>query len=121
MGESFGDMNAMEYLNANGFVPTSDENPYVIGAYATGNKHHAIRNYSMGFPTTGAFPQPGQQLSTNALNFSDMGYDVTGPQVHADGEIWSATNFRIRTLLQREVRRRLPIERRRSPGVLRLR
>ncbi len=28
-----------------------------------------------------------------------MGYDVTGPQVHADGEIWSATNFRIRTLL----------------------
>ena len=35
----------------------------------------------------------------NALNFSDMGYDVTGPQVHADGEIWSATNFRIRTLL----------------------
>jgi extracellular elastinolytic metalloproteinase len=35
----------------------------------------------------------------NALNFSDMGYDVTGPQVHADGEIWSATNFRNRTLL----------------------
>ena len=28
-----------------------------------------------------------------------MGYDVTGPQVHADGEIWSATNFRIRQLL----------------------
>ena len=26
MGESFGDMNGMEYQNANGFVPTSDEN-----------------------------------------------------------------------------------------------
>ena len=28
-----------------------------------------------------------------------MGYDVTGPQVHADGEIWSRTNFNIRELL----------------------
>src|SRR3712207_8892358 len=28
-----------------------------------------------------------------------MGYDITGPQVHADGEIWSATNFDIRELL----------------------
>ena len=102
MGESFGDMNAMEYLNANGFVPTSDENPYVIGAYATGNKHHAIRNYSMAYPMSGGVPMPGQQLSINALNFSDMGYDVTGPQVHADGEIWSASNFRIRTLLQQK-------------------
>ena len=60
MGESFGDMNAMEYLNANGFVPTSDENPYVIGAYATGNKHHAIRNYSMGYPDVGRSPDAGR-------------------------------------------------------------
>ena len=28
-----------------------------------------------------------------------MGYDVTGPQVHADGEIWSRTNFNIRERL----------------------
>ena len=83
----------------------------MIGAYATGNKHRAIRNYSMGFPTTGAFPRPGQQLSTNALNFSDMGYDVTGPpQVHADGEIWSATNFRIRTLLQEKYDDDFPVD-----------
>jgi len=99
MGESFGDMNAMEYLNEYDFLPTSDENRYAVGAYATGNKLRAIRNYSMGFPMSGAEPQPGDQLNVNALNFSDMGYDVTGPQVHADGEIWSATNFRIRSLL----------------------
>ena len=30
-----------------------------------------------------------------------MGYDVT-VLVHADGEIWSATNFRIRTLLNQK-------------------
>jgi hypothetical protein len=28
-----------------------------------------------------------------------MGYDITGPQVHADGEIWSATNHDIRAAL----------------------
>ena len=44
------------------------------------------------------FPQPGKQLIIDALNFSDMGYDVTGPQVHADGEIWSKTNFDIRNV-----------------------
>ncbi len=99
MGESFGDFDAMEYLNANGFVPTGDENPFAIGTYATGNKVRAIRNYGMNFPTSGGVPEPSQQLSINALNFSDMGYDVTGPQVHADGEIWSKTNFAIRQLL----------------------
>jgi hypothetical protein len=35
----------------------------------------------------------------NPLNFSDIGYDITGSQVHADGEIWSATNFDIRQAL----------------------
>jgi extracellular elastinolytic metalloproteinase len=99
MGESFGDFVAMEYLNSNGFVPTGDENPFAVGTYATGNKVRAIRNYGMNFPTSGGVPEPSRQLSINALNFSDMGYDITGPQVHADGEIWSKTNFSNRQLL----------------------
>jgi extracellular elastinolytic metalloproteinase len=99
MGESVTDFSAMEYLNEYGFVPTRDENRYSVGAYATGNKIRGIRNYGMNFPMAGGVPLPGQQLNISALNFSDVGYDLTGPQVHADGEIWSATNFRIRTLL----------------------
>jgi hypothetical protein len=102
MGESWADMFAMEYLNENGFVPTSDENRYAVGTYDTGNKLRAIRNYGMNFPMSGDVPRPSRQLNVNALNFSDMGYDVTGPQVHADGEIWSATNFRIRTLFNQK-------------------
>ena len=35
-------------------------------------------------------------MNDSPLNYSDVGYDVTGPQVHADGEIWSATNFALR-------------------------
>ena len=31
MGESFGDLNGMEYQNENGFVPVGDENRYAVG------------------------------------------------------------------------------------------
>ncbi|HXV56941.1 MAG TPA: M36 family metallopeptidase, partial [Gaiellaceae bacterium] len=99
MGESTSDLTAMEYLNEYGFVPTDGENPYAVGTYATGNKVRAIRNYGMNFPSFGAVPEPGEQLMVNALNFSAMGYDLTGPQVHADGEIWSKTNFALRQAL----------------------
>ena len=105
MGESHGDMFGMEYLFGNGFAGASGENPYSGGAYDTGNKQRAIRNYGMNFPTSGGIPQPSRQLMINTLNFSDMGFDVTGPtltssqQVHANGEIWSKTNFQIRQLL----------------------
>ncbi len=99
MGESHADLTAMEYLNEHGFVPTDGENPYAVGTYATGNKVRAIRNYGMNFPSFGGVPEPSEQLMINALNFSDMGYDLTGPQVHADGEIWSKTNFAIRQAL----------------------
>jgi extracellular elastinolytic metalloproteinase len=99
MGESHGDLFGMEYVNENGFVPVAGENQYAIGAYATGNQSRAIRNYGMNMPTSGGIPKPGKQLLINALNFSDVGYDVTGPQVHADGEIYSRINFTLRQLL----------------------
>jgi extracellular elastinolytic metalloproteinase len=99
MGESHGDLFGMEYVNEFNFVPVTDENRYSVGAYVTGNKQRAIRNYGMNFPYTGDVPEPSDNGGVNPLNFSDMGYDLTGPQVHADGEIWSATNFEIRQAL----------------------
>ena len=108
MGEAHADLTAMEYLNETGFVPTDDENPYAVGTYATGNKVRAIRNYGMNFPSFGGVPEPSEQLMVNALNFSDMGYDVTGPQVHADGEIWSKVNFAIRKALSDKYHQRFP-------------
>jgi extracellular elastinolytic metalloproteinase len=81
MGESHGDLMAMEYLNEYDFAGKGGENRYAVGAYATGQKERGIRNYAM---------------DDSPLNFSDMGYDITGPQVHADGEIWSATQFDVR-------------------------
>jgi extracellular elastinolytic metalloproteinase len=93
MGESWSDLNAMEYLNEYGFVPVGGENRYAIGPYVTGDKQAGIRNYGM---------------NRSPLNYSDVGYDVTGPQVHADGEIWSATNFAIRQALSAKYDRQFP-------------
>ena len=81
MGESWSDLTAVEYLNEYGFAPVAGENPFSVGAYVTSDQQAGIRNYGM---------------NLSPLNYSDVGYDLTGPQVHADGEIWSATQFGIR-------------------------
>jgi hypothetical protein len=88
MGESWSDLAAVQYLHENGWVPAAEENPFAIGPYATGDKQAGIRNYAM---------------NQSPLNYSDVGYDfacntVCPPltQVHADGEIWSATNYDLR-------------------------
>lgn len=84
MGESWSDLNAMEILQEYSSVPVRDENPYAVGAYVTGDPERGVRNYSM---------------HDSPLNYSDVGYDFIGPQVHADGEIWSATQFQLRQAL----------------------
>ncbi|MFG1704438.1 M36 family metallopeptidase [Nonomuraea sp. M3C6] len=80
MNESTSDLVAMEYLYEYGFRP-SGLTPYVTGGYVTGDKERGIRNYDM---------------SKSPLNYSDIAYDIVGQQVHADGEIWSATQFDVR-------------------------
>jgi extracellular elastinolytic metalloproteinase len=90
MGESWSDLQAAEFLNSQGLVPLSNENPFAVGPYVTGDKQAGIRNYAM---------------NKSPLNYSDVGYDFAcnqggtctqRTQVHADGEIWSATNYDVR-------------------------
>jgi hypothetical protein len=99
MGEANGDLLAEEYLHENGFVPVDGEGPYVVGAYVTGNHKRGIRDFAMNWPRTGDFPTPGVSPKVNPLNFGDIGFDVTGPEVHADGEIWVAVNYDVRNEL----------------------
>ncbi len=80
MSESWSDLMAIEYLAEHGYAAPGLQ-AYTIGQYVTSDPIAGIRNYNM---------------SQSPLNYSDIGYDLTGPQVHADGEIWSATNFDIR-------------------------
>jgi hypothetical protein len=80
MGEAWGDLAAAEYLFENNLRAPGDT-PFVTGAYVTGNVHEGIRDYD---------------ASKSPLNYSDFGFDLVGPEVHADGEIWVATNLRVR-------------------------
>jgi extracellular elastinolytic metalloproteinase len=84
MGESWSDQVALEYLMEFGYTPQNGENPWALGPYVTGNKNTGIRNYA---------------LNNNPLNYSDLGYDITGPEVHADGEVWNAVAYDIRQAL----------------------
>jgi hypothetical protein len=98
MGESWSDLVSAEYLNQYGLVPGGTA-AWTVGTYVTGNSQRGIRNYNMAYPSAGQLPQPGRDVRVGAINFGSMGYDIVGPQVHADSQIWSATNHDIRSLL----------------------
>jgi hypothetical protein len=85
MGESWGDLTAAEYLFSHHYSNGAD--PWAVGPYATGNKRVGIRDYA---------------IDRNPLNYSDYGFDSTGPEVHADGEIWNGTQFAVRQALVRK-------------------
>jgi extracellular elastinolytic metalloproteinase len=102
MGEAFGDFDALEVMNALHVAPVPGSDRYTEGAYVTGNPYNGIRDFLAGRPMGGQFPQPSHNPDTDPLNYGDFGFDLTGPEVHADGEIWIAVQMDLRDLfLQR--------------------
>lgn len=93
MGESWGDLVAGEYQFSHGY--SNGGNVWAVGAYATGNTETAIRDYA---------------IDDNPLNFSDYGFDSTGPEVHADGEIWNGTMWEVRQALVEAYDARFPYD-----------
>jgi len=81
MGEAWSDLTAAEYLDEYN-LHAPGNSPFVTGAYVTGNLENGIRDYD---------------ASKSPLNYSDLGFDLVGPEVHADGEIWVASNLRVRS------------------------
>lgn len=79
MGEGWGDWYALNHLHRKGYQTSS-----VLGAFVTGNKSRGIRNWA---------------YDENPTTFGDIGYDLVGPEVHADGEIWTATLWQMRKAL----------------------
>jgi hypothetical protein len=91
MGESWGDLTAGEYMFSHGYK--NGGNPWAVGVYATGNKAVAIRDYA---------------INKNPLNYSDYGFDSTGDEVHADGEIWNGTQWSVRQALVKKWNKKFP-------------
>lgn len=85
MSESWSDQLAMEYLYEHGYAAPGRRG-FTIGEYTTGDPDAGIRNYNM---------------SASPLNYSAIDYDFVGLQVHASGEVWSATNADIRAAMMR--------------------
>jgi extracellular elastinolytic metalloproteinase len=79
--ESWSDLIFSEYFRGYGISTGEGANPFALAPYVSGNKERGIRNYGM---------------NDSPLNYSDLEYDGNGTtSPHADGEIWSATNFDI--------------------------
>lgn len=79
MGEAWSDWFAIHLLHELGL-----ETGTVMGPYVTGNKVTGIRHFT---------------LDNNPLTYADFGFSRRGPEVHDDGEIWSATLWDLRTAL----------------------
>ncbi|MHA3703398.1 M36 family metallopeptidase [Jatrophihabitans sp. YIM 134969] len=79
MGEGWSDWYALNHLFNAGL-----QSKPVVGKYVTGNTVTGIRNWD---------------YDQNPLTFGDIGYDLTGPEVHADGEIWTAMLWDLRKAL----------------------
>lgn len=91
MGESWSDLVAGEYGFSHGY--SNGGNPWAVGVYATANKSVAIRDYA---------------INRNPLNYSDYGFDSTGVEVHADGEIWNGTQWSVRQALVKKWNSKYP-------------
>jgi len=91
MGESWSDQVAGEYLFSHDH--DTGTHPFTLGPYVTGNTESGIRNYNM---------------ARSPLHYGDIGYDIVGPQVHADGEVWSATKYTVRQALVKKYNKKFP-------------
>ena len=83
MGESWGDLVAAEYMFSHG---------YSTGAQPVGGR--PLRHRQQGRPASATTP-----INKNPLNYGNYGFDSTGDEVHADGEIWNATMWQVRQAL----------------------
>ncbi|MGH8969702.1 MAG: M36 family metallopeptidase, partial [Actinomycetes bacterium] len=79
MGEGWGDWYGLNYLYREGLYDKS-----VVGEFATGNVDRGIRNWP---------------YDENPTGFGDIGYDMIGAEVHADGEIWTTMLWDLRKSL----------------------
>jgi len=79
MGEGWSDWYALNHGFETGLLTKP-----IVGDYVTGNATRGIRNWN---------------YDQNPTTFGDIGYDLTGPEVHADGEIWTAMLWDLRKAL----------------------
>ena len=111
MGESNSDLMSIEHLASSGFTPTGQGTSGRPARTRPATRVRGIRNYAGNFPQTGAFPTPGVSPLIDPLNFSDIGYDLTGPGARGRRDL-DRDELLHQAGAGGEVRRVVPVERR---------
>ena len=91
MGESWGDLVGAEYMFSHGY--SNGASPWVGRPLRHRQQGRGIRDYA---------------INKNPLNYADYGFDSTGPEVHADGEIWNGTQWEVRQALVEKWNKKFP-------------
>ncbi|HEV8564262.1 MAG TPA: M36 family metallopeptidase [Actinomycetota bacterium] len=106
MGEGWSDWYAVDFLVAEGHVTdtVADGQLQRIGQYV-GAGEDLIRFEPMDCPVGSVSARcPGTPTAgTGGFTYGDFGQVTTGPEVHADGEIWGQTLWDLRTELGSEI------------------
>jgi extracellular elastinolytic metalloproteinase len=101
LGEAWSDWYAMDYLVGQGFAPdTASDGEVVLDLYV-GNGGGTLRTEGLDCPVgSGSASCPGfGGAGSGGYTYGDFGNVVTGPEVHADGEIWGQTLWDLRTVV----------------------
>lgn len=98
MGEAWSDWYAMDYLVAKGYAPDTVAPGEVILDRYLGSGRHTLRTEGLdcAVGAAAAACPGGASTGTGGYTYGDMGHVWSGPEVHADGEIWAQTLWDLR-------------------------
>ncbi len=102
MGEAFSDFYAMDYLADQGFVTDSVAPGEVYLGRYTDPQVGLIRFQALDCPVDTSDNASCHNTATGSaggFTYADFGRVWTGPEVHADGEIWAQTLWQLRQAL----------------------
>jgi hypothetical protein len=105
MGEAWSDWYAMDFLvNEGNFVDTPADGQLRVGQYVAAGQD-LIRKEPMDCPVGSTSSKcPGTPTAgSGGFTYGDFGLVTTGPEVHADGEIWGQTLWDLRDELGSDV------------------
>lgn len=99
MGEAWSDWYAFDYLNAKGLQKDTKAPGEVLTGRYVGHNENIIRTQPLDCPVGAAATAcPGTEgAGSGGYTYGDYGKIIGGPEVHADGEIWSETLWDLRT------------------------
>lgn len=105
MGEAWSDFYAMDFLVSGGFAADTAAADVIVGRYVGGGLPNFVRTEAIDCTVFAITPNcpGGDSTGPGGYTYGDFGHVFSGPEVHADGEIWVQTLWDLRTTLGSDV------------------